>query len=242
MTALRISAIRRALRVDDQVHITLPHPRLRVRQPGVLLRQRTQRLGGDREGVGQHGQLAAPRRDHLAGHPDVVPEVDVALPRRPARPRRPGRGEIMTWMSPVPSRMRGEAELAADPGQHDPAGHPDLLAGRGVRRQVRVAFADLGDAWRCAGTRPGRGRRPPPAAARAWPAGPASAPAGRAGRSRVRARHRPGLIVSHPEEATGRDGRRSPSKARARRQPAPGGADCPCPALRAPAGTAGTGP
>ena len=80
ITAARISGHPPGVRVDDQVHVTLPDPGLGVAEPRVLFRQRPQALGGDRVAVGQHGQLAAAGGDHLAFHPDVVAEVHVPLP------------------------------------------------------------------------------------------------------------------------------------------------------------------
>jgi len=70
--------------------------------------------------------------------------MDLGLPRRrgprgptscfhDARASGPTRScEIMTWMSPVPSRMVREAELPADARQHHPARHADPLTGRGL--------------------------------------------------------------------------------------------------------------
>ena len=79
------------LRVDDQVYITLPDPRLRVRQPIVLVGKRPKRLGRDGEPVGQDGQLTAPGRDDLAFHADVIARGPRPASRPRARPRRPGR-------------------------------------------------------------------------------------------------------------------------------------------------------
>ena len=132
------------VRVDDQVDVALPHPRLRVVQARVLVRERPQRLGGDREGFRQDRELPAARRDHLTLDPDVVAEVHVALPGGERLLADPVQGDHdLEVAGAVPDR--GEAELAPDAGQHDPAGDADAVAGRGVRRQVRVFLADLRD-------------------------------------------------------------------------------------------------
>ena len=209
VTVARSSAIWRACRVDDQVEVALPHPRLGVAQPGVLVRQRPQRLGGDRERVGQHRQLAAARGDHLAGRPRRGRRGRRRASRRRAR-RSPTRSsEIITWRSPVPSRIVAKQSLPPIAEQHDPPGHADPLAGRGVGRQVRVARADLRDRRGAREADRVRVDARRPAAGPACPAGPASARARSCGGGRG-----PAVIVGHLPEGTG--------PARARRQRFPG--------------------
>ncbi len=130
-------------RVDDQVHVALPDPRLGVGQPGVLVGQRPQRLGGDRERVRQHRQLAGPRRDDLPGHPDVVAQIDVPLPRR-QRFLAHARERDHHLDVPGSVAQGGEAELAADPGQDDAARDARGRPGRGVRRQGSVLVPQQG--------------------------------------------------------------------------------------------------
>ena len=132
------------VRVHDQVHITVAHPGLHVAEPPVLFRQRPQALGGDRVAVGEDGQLTAAGGDHLAFHPDVVPEVHVPLPGGQRLRADPVQGDHdLDVAGTVPDR--GEAELPAGPGQHDPAGDADPVPGVGVRLQIGVALPDLGD-------------------------------------------------------------------------------------------------
>ena len=65
----------------DQVDV--PHPAARlVRQRIVLVGQRADGLGGQLPARGLHGQLAAAAGDDLAGHRQVVADVDQRLERR----------------------------------------------------------------------------------------------------------------------------------------------------------------
>jgi hypothetical protein len=67
-------------RINNQVDITHAHPRLRIAKAGVLVGKRAQRLGCDRKGLGEHGQLTGARRNDLAGDADVVAQINVRLP------------------------------------------------------------------------------------------------------------------------------------------------------------------
>ena len=131
-------------RADDQLDVPLPDPGLRIAEAGALVRERSQRLGGDGEGVGEHRQLPAPRGDDLTLDADVVTEVNVLLPggqRVGAHPVQ--RDHDLQVAGAVPDRR--EAKLPAVAVEHHPPGHPDPVAGRGVRRQVRMAGPYLRD-------------------------------------------------------------------------------------------------
>ena len=122
-------------RVDDQVYITLPDPRLWIRQAMVLVGKRPKGLGRDGEPGGQDGQLTAPGRDDLAFRPDVIPEVHVALPGRERVLAEPvGREHHLDVAGAVADGR--EAQLPGDAGQHHPAGDADALPRGGVRCQV----------------------------------------------------------------------------------------------------------
>ena len=128
--------------VDDEVEIAVADPRLGIGEPGVLLRQRPQALRRDRPALRHDRQFAALGRDDLARHADVVAEVDVALPGRErlltdARER----DHHLDLGGPVPKG--GEAELAADARQHDPARDSDPLPRHGVGFQLGVFRPDL---------------------------------------------------------------------------------------------------
>ena len=71
-----------AVGVDDEVDVALADAQLGVGQPVVLVGQRPQRLAGEHPLARQHAELAATAADDLAGHADVVAEVDIGLPRR----------------------------------------------------------------------------------------------------------------------------------------------------------------
>ena len=132
------------LRIDDQVQVALPYPRLRIGEPVVFLGQRAERLGRDREAVRQHRKLAPPRRDHLALDADVVAEINVALPAgEPVLADPVGRDHHLN----VPGAVAdgGETQLAADPGQHHPADNAYPFASGGVRLQALVAGPHLAD-------------------------------------------------------------------------------------------------
>jgi hypothetical protein len=196
-------------RIHDQIYITLADPRLNVRKSLVFLGKGPKALGRDGEPVRQHGEFSPAGGDDLAFHADVVPEVDVVLPGGQGVRADP---VLRDHDLDVPGAVADgrEAELPADARQQYPAGHTDLLAGRGVRLQVRVALADLADRGRAGKADRigiGAGRQQP------FPLGQpdphllrhvgqvALVPVG------VTARR---LIVSHPEEATGPGTHRSP--------------------------------
>ena len=101
--------------------------------------------------VGEHRQLAAARADDLALDADVVAEVDVGLPLRQRLLADLVEREHHLQLAGAVAQ-RGEAQLAAGAGQHDPAGDPDPLAGRGVELEVGVGRAEVGQRAWCAGT------------------------------------------------------------------------------------------
>jgi hypothetical protein len=116
---------------DDQVDVATPDPQFLTHR---LVRdgQRSQRLGGQLPGIGEHRQLAAPRRPDLASHEHVVPEVDVCLPGGQRVLADPVAGEHDLQLG-VTLAERREAQLAGVPGEDHPAGDTDLFPGHGVR-------------------------------------------------------------------------------------------------------------
>jgi len=110
----------------------------------VLVGQRAQALGGDREPVGEHRKLAATRRDDLAFDADVVAQIHVALPLFQHRGPGPVQGDHDLDLAGAVAD-RGEAELATRARQQHPAHDPDPVAGGLARAQIRVPLAYLGD-------------------------------------------------------------------------------------------------
>ena len=94
--------------------------------------------------VGQHRQLAALAGDDLALDADVVAEVDVALPVRQRLLADPVQRDHHLHLAGAVAQRR-EAQLAADPGEDDPAGDRDPLAGVLVDLEVGVRRAQVGD-------------------------------------------------------------------------------------------------
>ena len=109
-------------------------------------------------GVGQHRQLAALGRDHLAVDEDEVAEVDVGLPGGQRVGADPVEREHHLQFDAVLAQRR-EAELAGVADEDDPAGDADVVAGLRVRGEVGVASRGPRPASACAAPRPGRARR-----------------------------------------------------------------------------------
>ncbi len=130
-------------RPHDQVHVALPHPGFLVHLL-VRHRQRAQRLGGHQPGVTQHRQLPAPRTDHLAVHEHDVTEVDVGLPGLECLLAHAGEADHHLQLGAVAVLQRGETQLARVAGEHDPAGDAHVDTGLGVRCQLGIRGADLG--------------------------------------------------------------------------------------------------
>ena len=145
----------------------------------MLVRQRPQRLRGDGERVGQDRQLAAPGRDDLAGHADVVAEVDVLLPGRERLLAGPVQGDHhLELAAAIPDAWRSTACRRCGTARRGRS-TPTHLAGRRVGRQLAELAAHFARSCACAGNRPGTGRCRPRASGRSSPAAPASARARR---------------------------------------------------------------
>ena len=127
------------LRSDDQIHIALPNPAL-LGERFVRDRQWPQRLGGDRPGIGQHRQLAAPRGDDLAVHEQVVAEIHVGLECgqrfRADAGQRHHHLQFGAGVAGAALAQRGETQLPGVAQEDDPAGDADHFAGVGIRRQI----------------------------------------------------------------------------------------------------------
>ena len=172
------------LRADDEVDVALADPRLLGLSALVLVRQRPQRLGGERPRVGQHRQLAAPGRDDLARRRRRGrrgrrrPSTPRARPRRPCRARASPAARCRRPRAASRSRAcRCCGRTSTRPVT--PTRSPVAV----LRLEVGVARADLGERVR-ARVADGvgldaRGEQP----ARASRGGPASAPAARVDRS-----------------------------------------------------------
>ena len=75
-------------------------------------RQRSQRLGRHLPTVAEHGQLAAPRADHLAVDADDVADIDVGFPFLQRFLADAGQAEHCLQLGAVAFLERGEAQLA----------------------------------------------------------------------------------------------------------------------------------
>ncbi len=189
---LRLSTTSRASSVDDQVQVALPHPGVRVGEPGVHVGQRAQALRGHPPGRHAHRQLAAPRGDHFSGDAHEVPEVD-GVAEQPVRARvqvaciehRLDGGTVLL--------QHGEDQPAEVAHRAHPADDADLRPGGGVRRQPGVAGDQRRDV---VGARhadrvallAGCGQQGELAAADRAPAGSGAGRAGRCGRTPAAAR------------------------------------------------------
>ena len=65
------------VRVVDQVEVAVPQPELDVLHAGPLVRVRQQRLGQERQPLGEHGRLAAARLAEGAVDADQVAQVEL---------------------------------------------------------------------------------------------------------------------------------------------------------------------
>ena len=134
---------RARLRANDQVDITLPHPRFFAH---LLVRdgQRPQRLGGHLPGVGKDGQFAASRADHVAVHIDDVAEVDVGLPGVERILADLVQADHHLQLGAVAVLQCRKAQFSGVAREYHPARDADDVVCRGVDRQVRVGGAHLG--------------------------------------------------------------------------------------------------
>ena len=140
-TAPRRRRVSRAAGSIDEVEIALAHPRLRVDQAAMLVRHRSQALCRHLPAGRSHRQLAASRRDDVAGDRDVIAEVHTAAPvGHRGRVQAADVQHDLEVTAPVANGR--EADLAVVAGEDDSArdGHRD--AGGRVGRQVAVS------AWR----------------------------------------------------------------------------------------------
>ena len=130
-------------RVDDQVDVAQPDPGLRVGEPLVLVRQRAQALRR-RSPTRSRRTDSSPRRLVMTsprrrrGRRGRCRAASATSDVR----RRPGRGSSITWIAGAVSEGR-EAQLAAVRLSTTRPAIADLIAGGGVRRQIRVCGPDL---------------------------------------------------------------------------------------------------
>jgi hypothetical protein len=110
----------------------------------VQVGQRPQRLGRHRPLTGQHRQLTPARGDHLALHQQQVAQVDVGLERGQGVGPDAVQRHHHLQASAVTLLQGGEAELAADPDVHHPAGHGHDHAAALAGLQTGVRAADIG--------------------------------------------------------------------------------------------------
>ena len=135
-------------RPRNQVHMPTAHP---VLLGGVLVQrgQRPQRLGRERPGVHEHGQLPASGGDHPTAGEQVVAQVDVGLEVRHRLLADLPLGDHVLQLVPGAVLHGDEAQLAGVAQVHHPAGDPDLVLGLLAGRQdVVVLPAHLGNGVR----------------------------------------------------------------------------------------------
>ena len=128
----------------DEVEEARAHAAL-VRQVGVQVRQRQQRLRRNRPVTHHDRQLTAAAGDDLTGDRDVVTQVDEILPRLQRLFADLGERDHGLDARAVAGLQRREAQLAGVAAEHDAAGDRRRHAGLGTRLEVGVALAELGD-------------------------------------------------------------------------------------------------
>ena len=144
-------------------------------------RQRPQRLRGHPPRVGEHRQLAALGRDHLAVRRTRGRRGRRRPSRRPATPRRPGRARASPAARRAPSRSVAKHSLPVLRTKITRPVTPTCRRSRCRPARSGCGRADLARGSACAATPTGNGARSRVAASagRTSPAGPASARAGR---------------------------------------------------------------
>jgi hypothetical protein len=125
----------------DEVEVRIAHPGFFAERL-VGDRQWAQRLGGDAPVVGQHRQLAALGRDHLAVHEHDVAQVDVGLPGSQGRVSELNGGEHDLQLDAVLAQ-RGEAEPARVAHEDDATGDAHVRTGRRLCGEIGVGRAHL---------------------------------------------------------------------------------------------------
>ena len=131
-------------RVDDEIHVPLAHPRLRVGEALVLVGQRHKALGGHDPGVSEHRQLAALGGDHLTDDPHLVAEVHQVFPLIETLGAHAVLREHDLQIAGGIAKF-GEHQFAGDAVAHHPAGDGYGFAGSGVSGEFGEARPDAGD-------------------------------------------------------------------------------------------------
>jgi hypothetical protein len=128
-------------RVDHEVDVALPHAGLGVGEALVLVRQRAQRLARQLPLPRQHAELAAPLLMTSPVTPTWSPRStsDFQAASRSSPDAVEADHHLQLSLALL---QRGEAELAAGAGEHDPPRDADGVAGRRVDGEVGVPLPD----------------------------------------------------------------------------------------------------
>ena len=156
-----------AVRVDGQVDVALPDPRLGVGEALVLVGQRPQRLAGQRPRRRQDAELAASAADDLARSRRRGRRGRRRTSSRPAAARPTPSRLIITWTCDSPSLRVAKQSLPPVRLSSTRPATDDGLAGGGVGGEVAEAARGPRRSSRCGGSR-GRTASMPAATSRSY--------------------------------------------------------------------------
>ena len=125
------------LLANDQVEVAAAHALL-IAELGVQVRQRQDRLRGDRPVAREHRQLATATRDDLTRDEYVVTEVDEVLPALEGLLAHLGERDHGLDALSVTRLQARETQLARVAQVHHAAGDADDVAGGGIRFELGV--------------------------------------------------------------------------------------------------------